>query len=99
MNHLVQAILAELDDDALDQLAEKLAPRLAQRIAPAPVEDGWMNAREAAEYLGISVASLHKVTASRVIPFEQDAPGCKVWCKRSKLDAWRESGGKLANHF
>lgn len=97
MNTLANALLAELDDDALDLLAEKLVPRIAERIRPVQTEDGWMNAKQAAEYLGISVASLHKLTAEREIPFEQDGPGCKVWMKRSQLDRWRESGGKQSS--
>jgi hypothetical protein len=41
------------------------------------------------DYLGVSLAALHKHTAARTIPFEQDAPGCKLWFRRDELDAWR----------
>ena len=58
--------------------------------------DRWMGAREAASYLGVSVHALHKLTAGRLIPFEQDGPGCRCWFKRSELDAWRERGGTRA---
>jgi excisionase family DNA binding protein len=53
----------------------------------------WLDSHEAADYLGITLNSLYKLTAERAIPFEQDGPGCKVWFRRSALDAWREAGG------
>ena len=48
-----------------------------------------MDSRGAGAYLGITVHALHKLTAARAIPFEQDGRGCKCWFKRSELDAWR----------
>ena len=84
---LALALVEALDDEALVQLAARLAPYLPQ---PAPaVEDRWMDAGEAAAYLGLSRNALHKLTAARTVPFEQDAPGGKCWFKRSELDAWR----------
>lgn len=88
---LALALVESLDDDALDRLAERLAPRLADRVGA--VEDRWMGAKEAAEHLGVSLDGLHRLTAARRVPFEQDAPGCKLWFRRSELDAWRASGG------
>jgi excisionase family DNA binding protein len=86
---LSQALLAELDDDGLAELALKLAPYLPQ---PGPAEaDRWMTTREAAEYLGMSVNALHKLTAARKIPFEQDTPGGKCWFLKSELDRWRRT--------
>ena len=86
---LAAALVAELDDAALDALAEKLAPRLLGRLAPSAGPDGWLDAKSAAAYLSISVHALHKLTAARVVPFEQEGPGCKLWFKPSELDAWR----------
>lgn len=87
---LAAALVAELDEAALDVLAERLAPRLAGRLTTsAPLDDGWLDARGAADYLSMTATALHKLTAARAIPFEQDAPGCKLWFKRSELDAWR----------
>jgi hypothetical protein len=99
MSALAHALLAELDEVTLDALADRLAPRLASRLASPPAPDGWMDAKGAAAYLSISLHALHKLTAARSIPFEQDAPGCKLWFKRSELDAWRRcdrnADGKL----
>jgi excisionase family DNA binding protein len=88
---LARAILAELDDDALDDLAARLAPLLAERLRTEPVDDDrrWMSTRDAATYLGIPTSSLHKLTAAREIPFEQDGPGCRCWFRRAELDRWR----------
>ena len=87
---LAKALLAELDDDALDELARLLAPRLAA-FAPPPAGDAWLNAKQAAAHLGISVSRLHKLTAARAIPFVQDTPGGRCKFKRSELDRWRET--------
>jgi excisionase family DNA binding protein len=66
-----------------------LAPFLP--TPPAPVEDRWLSTREAATYVGKSVSAMHRLTAERAIPFEQDAPGGKCWFRRADLDAWRRS--------
>lgn len=89
---LASAVVSALDDFALDELADRLAPKLEQRLKPAAaVEDGWLDAKRAAAYVGLSVNALHKLTAERAIPFEQEGPGHKMWFKRSELDAWREA--------
>ena len=87
MSDLATALVAQLDDDALAELAMRLAPFL-----PRPNggdDDGWLSTREAAKYLGITANALHKLTAARAIPFEQEAPNAKCWFRRSELDAWR----------
>jgi len=80
------AFIEALDDDAYALLAARLAPFLQQ---PAPA-DAWLDAKEAAAYLGMPTSTLHKLTAERAIPFTQEGPGCKLYFKRSELDAWRE---------
>jgi excisionase family DNA binding protein len=84
---LARALLADLDQDDLRELAERLAPYLPTPTPPA--EDRWLTTREAAEYLGMTSNALHKLTAERSIPFTQDAPGARCYFKRSDLDAWR----------
>jgi hypothetical protein len=98
---LARAILDALDSDpeARDQLADLLVPHVWKRMeAPAheQPQDGWLDTRRAAEYLGVTTSGLHKLTAGRLIPFEQDGPGCRCWFKRSELDTWRENGGTRA---
>jgi hypothetical protein len=86
-------------DVVLDRLADVLAPRIAERLAATDGSepDGWLNSKDAASYLGITPNAVHKLTAERAIPFEQEAPGCKCWFKRSDLDAWRR--GSQAKHL
>lgn len=74
-------------------LATALQPHLAQE---QPVDDSWMTSDQAAAYLGSTRTALHKLTSAREIPFEQEAPGCNCYFKRSELDAWRRAGGALA---
>ena len=88
---LIDALIASLDEQALVQLADKLAPYIISRLpAPDPQPDGWLDSAGAAAYLAISKNALHKLTAERRVPFEQDGPGCKCWFRRSDLDAWRQ---------
>jgi hypothetical protein len=88
---LARALLDAIDDDALELLAERLAPRLMGRLAQSEArEDRWLDSKRAAEYLGITPNALYKLTAAREVPFEQDGPGCKCWFRQSELDAWRQ---------
>ncbi|MHB8490960.1 MAG: helix-turn-helix domain-containing protein [Solirubrobacteraceae bacterium] len=94
---LANALLAELDEDALDALAERIAPRVAARIDRTSGEpDGWLTTRAAAAYLGLSVVALHKLTAAQAVPFEQEGPGCRCWFRCSELDEWVRAGRPAA---
>ena len=102
---LAAALVAGLDDDALDALAERLAPRIEARLGrsrvPATDAERWMTTAEAADYLGMTTNALHKLTAARAIPFSQDGPGCRCYFKRSELDSWRAgaSSGMVRRRF
>lgn len=54
---LAGAMMAELSEYDLDVLAERLAPRLAVRLAPASEPDPWLNTRQAAEHLAARSAA------------------------------------------
>jgi len=87
---LGHALVASFDDRALDELAERLAPHLAEKLGPQSTgDDGWLTSREAAGYLAISLDALHKRTRRREIPAVQETPGGKLHFKRSQLDRWR----------
>jgi hypothetical protein len=84
---LARALLDELGPEDLAELAARLAPYLPTTM-PAD-GDRWMATAEASAYLGITTTALHKLTAARAIPFEQEGPGCKCYFRRGDLDAWR----------
>ena len=83
-----------LVDQLLAQLADLVADAVAARlIAPRALgADEWLDTRRAAEYLGIGRDSLRRLAAERAIPTEQAGVGCKLFFRRSELDAWRCSG-------
>lgn len=85
MSTLARVLLDQLEPEDLAELARLLAPYLQ---APAS-DDGWMNAKHAAEHLGISIHALHRLTAERRIPFHQERPGARCYFRRSELDQWR----------
>jgi excisionase family DNA binding protein len=89
---LLDIVFSELEEDSNEcvRFAQLLGPWLPRHAATdTPITDGWLDTKRAAEYLGISRRSLHKLTAAQAVPFAQDGPGCKCWFKRSELDAWR----------
>ena len=86
---------ARVVDQLIDQLVDRLAAAVAERLARQGSEDDeWFDSRRAAEYLGVHRDTLRKLAAERAIPSEQDGPGCKLYFRRSALDAWRRGGGR-----
>lgn len=97
MSPLAAAVIQELhrDPDALRDLADALAPFMTTTPA-TPRDDAWLDARAASEYLGLPLSgkhrrphALHKLTAARVLDFEQECPGGRLYFRRSALDAYR----------
>jgi len=88
----VDGLRVVLDDDQLDRLAVRISEQLAGRLHYQQ-EDRWLSTQQAADYLGVSVSSLHRLTAGRQIPFEQEGPNCRCYFRRSDLDDWRSNGG------
>jgi predicted DNA-binding transcriptional regulator AlpA len=82
----------ELPENVLDALAEIVAARVLERLDGAPREDRWLDAKQAADYLGLTVNALHKLSARRQLPAHQDGPGRKLYFLRSELDSWRSGG-------
>lgn len=88
---LAAAIVAGLDDDALDALAERLAPRLEARLGRRPggevgVEH-WMTPADAARYLGLTRKRIYDLTSMRALePDGRD--GRTPLFRRETLDAY-----------
>ena len=86
--------LARLLDLLAERVAERVAQRLEGRLGSAYGEDmEWLDASAAANYLGLHRDTLRKLATRRLIPFEQDGPGCKLYFRRDLLDQWRAAGG------
>jgi excisionase family DNA binding protein len=80
-------------DELLANLADLVAARVIDRLARhATAADEWLDTRGASEYLGIHRDSLRRLAAEQAIPAEQAGVGCKLFFRRSDLDAWRRGG-------
>lgn len=92
MSALAKALLADLNDDDLDTLAELLAPRLSERLAQrahAPArEAGWLNAAQAAEYIGAPKSRVYDLVQLGKLSPRRD--GRSLRFRRSDLDAYLE---------
>ena len=82
-----------LIDQILGRLADLIVRRLTERTEAQSSEQApaWLDARGAAEYLGVNRDTLRKLAAQRAIPTHQDGPGCKLYFCREELDEWRRS--------
>jgi hypothetical protein len=89
MSTVARALLHEISEDpeALAELAGLLTSHLPSKSDAG--DDRWLSTKDAAAYLGLTPNALHKLTAARAVPFEQEASGGKCWFLRSALDQWR----------
>jgi excisionase family DNA binding protein len=91
MSAIAQALLAELDDQALDQLARALAPRIeAITRRSAETAPAWMNTEQAAAYLACSKGRLYDLV--QVGRLEPRRDGRRLLFGRPDLDAYLEEG-------
>jgi excisionase family DNA binding protein len=84
----VDALLAELSDDAMRSLADRLAPLIADRLE-ATQEDRWMNSEQAAEYLGCGRSRVHDLVQLRKLIPSRD--GRSLRFRQSDLDHYLDS--------
>jgi excisionase family DNA binding protein len=50
-------------------------------------------------HLGVHRDTIRRLAAERAIPSEQDGPGCKLFFRRSDLDAWRSADGSTSRRL
>jgi excisionase family DNA binding protein len=81
--------LGRIADLVVDRLVERTHAQTSEQAA------AWLDARGAAEYLGIHRDTLRKLAAQRAIPTHQDGPGCKLFFRRDELDEWRRSARSM----
>jgi excisionase family DNA binding protein len=80
---------AALLDGLLGRLADLVIERLLERTEAGPPPNQWMDARDAAAYLGVHRDTVRKLAAERAIPVHQDGPGSRLYFRRDELDEWR----------
>ncbi|MBV9193532.1 MAG: helix-turn-helix domain-containing protein [Solirubrobacterales bacterium] len=84
-------------DLLIDRLVERVAAAVVARLENGRGDQGdeWFDSAQAAEYLRLHRDTLRRLAAARAIPTEQDGRGCKLFFRRSALDDWRQSGGRV----
>ncbi len=88
---LIAALLAELTDDDLDALAQRLAPRMSETFTSSHPSPAWLGVTAAAEYLSCPTSRVYALVSARRIPFHKD--GSRTLFDRTELDAWVRNGG------
>jgi excisionase family DNA binding protein len=83
---LAQAMFEALDENALDVLAELLAPRLAARLRTEKAPGGWLDAAGAAEYLATSRGRVYDLVQLRKLSPQRD--GRRLLFRREDLDRY-----------
>lgn len=86
------SITVSLDAASVDALGEALSGHVVKALEAMLPRGGdeWMDSKQAAAYLAISLDALHKLTAARAFPFAQYTRGGRMHFRRSDLDRWRE---------
>ena len=86
-------IAVDLPPETLDRFADMVAERVLGRLRRSwnQSDDGWLNSKDAAAYLGITANALHKLTSARTLPFSQERPGGACYFQRADLDAYRRT--------
>jgi excisionase family DNA binding protein len=82
------ALLAELDDMALDALADLLAPKLAARLQPDERAGPYLNAQEAARYLACTRGRLYDLVQLKKLTPTRD--GRRLLFRQADLDSYLE---------
>ena len=78
-----------LDPASVEALADALTERIVARLPESSqTEDGWMDTRAAAAYVGLTPNALHKVAARDGIPCSRPAGTRKLRFRRAELDEW-----------
>ncbi len=95
MTALARALLDSLDDDGLAELAERLAPFLAPRLAPAtPVEtqEAMLTCSQAAQRAGAHVETVRRAVRSGALRAGRVGRSPRI--APADLDAWVRASGR-----
>jgi excisionase family DNA binding protein len=91
MSALAAALFAEIDDETLVALADRLAPIVAARIRTHQQAIPWLDVGAAAKHLACPRSRIYALVSARRIPHHKD--GSRLLFRREELDEWVRSGG------
>jgi excisionase family DNA binding protein len=91
MNSVAAALFAEMDEETLAALAERLLPFLARRIGQQEHAVPWLDVGAAAEHLTCPRSRIYALVSARRIPHYKD--GSRLLFRREELDEWVRLGG------
>lgn len=83
--------------DVLDTLKAELIGERRTELADSASWPDWLDVKTAARYLGCDVGAVRKVYERRRVAHYPGGPGCKVYLRRSELDAYASSGPSLGS--
>lgn len=89
MSDLGRALIASLDAEDVEVLADLLRPGLA----PEPASDRWLDVGEAADHLRCPKSRIYSLVSAKRIPHEKD--GSRLLFSRGDLDRWVRAGGGI----
>jgi excisionase family DNA binding protein len=89
-----ESVTLSLPPAAVEVFAERAAAivlaQLGEHDASSSEWPEWMSVETAARYLDASKERVRKLKERREIPYYQEGPGCRVFFRRSELDAWMD---------
>jgi hypothetical protein len=87
------ALRLEIDEELIDQIAERAAELIGQR-SQGKEPDGWLRgADRIAAYIDAPRSRVYALVSARRIPVHHD--GSALIARRSELDRWLVQGGGL----
>jgi hypothetical protein len=96
---LVAELLRELRENpsAAEQVAQALAPLVAEQVIrelPEPEPGGWLDARAAADHLGMSRDGLERAIRDGLRYSQPNGPNGRRFFDRRELDDWVTNGAR-----
>ena len=89
-------LILTLDAGQVEVITERAAALVLERLHGSTPDSGWpewLDVKTAARYLGCEVGAVRKLYERRKVPHYQEGNGCKVWLRRSEIDAYMEGQG------
>jgi excisionase family DNA binding protein len=85
----IAALLHQTLETLRDEIRIAVLADLRADVLPQWPE--WLSISTAAVYLDMSEERVRKLQARGVLPYHQEGPGCRVFFKRTDLDATMEA--------